>query len=147
MCIIIDVFAHHGSYRFSFFIISFSPTSIHHVISHYYIRLSGLNVTVSFVSLIISGPRVAAQLDSVLVSVFTASCVIVRLSRVLVRLFSLLRRRSAGFYSSQCSHCRASLLGHLVCWSWIFVALQLTLWLASFLFDYTASLLVLAFTL
>ncbi len=85
MCIITDVFTHHVSYRSSFFIIPFSPTTIHHVVSHYHIRLSSHSVVVSFVSLVSSGLLVAAQLDSVLVSVFPASCVVVRSSGVLVR--------------------------------------------------------------
>ncbi len=146
MCIITDVFAHHVSYGSSFFIIPFSPTSIHHVISHYHIRLSGHSAVVSFVSLVSSGPRIAAQLDFVLVSVFTALCVIVQSSGMSVRLFSLSRHRSARFYFSRCSQRRVSLLGRLVCWSWIFAAFSFAPWLASFLFDHMASLLVSAFT-
>ncbi len=103
MCIITDIFPNHVSYGSSFFIIPFSPTSIHHVVSYYHIRLSGHSVAVSFVSLVSSGPRVAAQLDSVLVSVFIASYVVVRLSGVSVCLFMLSRRGSARFYSSRCS--------------------------------------------
>ncbi len=118
MCIITDVFVHHvSSYGSSFFIIPFSPTSLHHIVSHYHIRLSGYSVAVSFVLLVSSGPRVAAQLDSVLVSVFTALCVAVRSSSMSVRLFSLSRHGSARFYSSRCSQRRVSLLDRLVCCS------------------------------
>ena len=113
MCIITDIFAHHVFNGSFFFIIPFSPTSIYHVVSYYHIRLSGHSVAVSFVSLVSSGPRVAAQLNSVLVSVFTASCVAARSTCVLVL---------------------------------DLIASQLTPWLSSFLFNYTASLLVSVFT-
>ncbi len=88
-----------------------------------------------------SGPCVAAQLNSILVLVFTALCVVVWSSGVSVCLFSLLRHGPARFYSSWCSQRHVSLLGCLVCWSWIFVAFQLTpCWFASFRSCITAQL-------
>lgn len=87
MCIIIDIFAHHVFYVSFFFIILFSPTSIHHIVSHYHICLFSHSVAIKFMSLISSGPCVTAHLDSVLVLMFTASCVTVRSSCVMICLF------------------------------------------------------------
>lgn len=87
MYIITDVFAHHVFHRSSFFIISFSLTSIHHIVSHYHICFFGHSVALNFVSLVSSGPYVAAQLDSVLVLVFTPLCVATWLFCELVWIF------------------------------------------------------------
>lgn len=98
LCIITDDFAHHVSYRFFFFIISFSPTSIHYVVYHYHIHLFGCNVAVNFVSLVSSSLHVAAQLDFVLVLVFTALYVIARLSYILVLDLCCFLARSRAFF-------------------------------------------------